>query len=408
VIVSVSSWVFYTAQTWSFLASSGTAAAVAYLPIVLVIPVPIALVIGGILTDRRGPKATLVFAQGANATTMAAIALLDATHQLTFLATLGTGFLLGIFAGLGNVPGQALLVRIVDRRMVAKAFALSLVTTGIGRLLGGPIGGTVVATYGAVPAFVLAALGMIVATLIFLSLPRAEPLETAGPKISRQDLVDAYGWVRRTPTALAVIAVNATMAAVIYPYTAIVPVIARDLLAGGAGELGLLISAGGVGAIVSGFLLAPLGRRLGQGALFLAGVTVAGAGIVALGLSGSVLVSSVVAAVIGGASIGASVTSGMLLQTMSPPRTRGRVLALDSVLWNLVNPVSLLVIGLAVAQVGAGPVLVGMGLLAAVAVGAIGLGHRPVVHLDVDPEGEVTARQRAGVPAVPSEVPGAG
>ena len=27
VIVSVSSWVFYTAQTWSFLASSGTAAA---------------------------------------------------------------------------------------------------------------------------------------------------------------------------------------------------------------------------------------------------------------------------------------------------------------------------------------------------------------------------------------------
>jgi MFS family permease len=198
------------------------------------------------------------------------------------------------------------------------------------------------------------------------------------------------------------------MAAVIDPDTAIVPVIARDLLQGGAGELGLLISAGGVGAIVSGFFLAPLGRRLGQGALFLAGVTVAGAGIVALGLSGSVLVSSVVAAVIGGASIGASVTSGMLLQTMSPPRLRGRVLALDSVLWNLVNPVSLLVIGLAVAQVGAGPVLVGMGLLAAVAVGAIGLGHRPVVHLDVDPEGEVTARQRAGVEAVPSEAPGAG
>src|SRR5260221_12980818 len=144
VIGSICSWIFYTAQAWNFLESNGTAAAVAYLPIVLVIPVPVALVIGGVFTDRRGPKATLVLAQGAMATTMAAIAVLGATGQLTFVPTLASGFLLGIFAGLGSVPGQAIVIRIVDRKAIAKAFALSLVTTGIGRLVGGPIGGIVV------------------------------------------------------------------------------------------------------------------------------------------------------------------------------------------------------------------------------------------------------------------------
>ena len=393
VITSVCSWIFYTAQTWNFLEASGTAAAVAYLPIVLVIPVPIALVIGGVLTDRRGPKQTLVLAQGATAATMALIALLAAIGQLTFLATILTGFLLGICAGLGSVPGQAILVRIVDRRVIAKAFALSLVATGIGRLVGGPVGGGLVEAYGALPAFAVASIGIVVATLIFLTLPHAEPLETSGPRISRRDLVDAFGWVRRTPTALAIIAADATMAAVIYPYTAIVPVIARDLLGGGAAQMGILVSAGGVGAIVGGVVLAPLGRRLGQGRLFLVGVVVAGAGVAALGLSHSALASAAVAALIGGASIGASVTSGLLLQTMSPPRLRGRVLALDSVLWNLVNPVSLLVLGLAVAQIGAGPVLLAMGVLTASAIATIVLAQRPLLHLDMDARGEVTAER---------------
>ena len=393
VIVSICSWIFYTAQTWNFLEASGTAAAVAYLPIVLVIPVPIALVVGGVLTDRQGPKRTLVFAQGATAATMLFIAAIAALGQLSFLPTLATGFLLGICAGLGSVPGQALLVRIVDRRVIAKAFALSLVATGIGRLVGGPVGGFVVQTSGAVPAFLIAASGIVVATLIFRTLPHAAPLETSGPRISRRDLVDAFAWVRRTPAAMAIIAVDATMAAVIYPYTAIVPVIARDLLGGGAAQMGILVSAGGVGAITGGIILAPLGRRLGQGRLFLVGVVVAGAGVAGLGLSNSAVASAFVAALIGGASIGASVTSGLLLQTMSPPRLRGRVLALDSVLWNLVNPVSLLVLGLAVSEAGAGPVLLAMGALAASAVGAIALAHRPVLHLDIDASGNVTTRR---------------
>ena len=140
-------------------------------------------------------------------------------------------------------------------------------------------------------------------------------------------------------------------------------------------------------------VLAPLGRRLGQGRLFLVGVVVAGAGVAALGLSHSALASAAVAALIGGASIGASVTSGLLLQTMSPPRLRGRVLALDSVLWNLVNPVSLLVLGLAVAQIGAGPVLLAMGVLTASAIATIVLAQRPLLHLDMDARGEVTAER---------------
>jgi MFS family permease len=408
IIASVSSWIFYTAQAWNFLATSGTAAAVAFLPMVLVIPVPIALLVGGVLTDRRGPNTALIAAQALTACTMAVIALLDSTGQLTFLPTLATGFVLGICSGLGSVPAQALLMRVVDPRFVARAFALSLVTTGIGRLLGGPIGGAVAVAFGVVPAFVIAASGVLVATLLFASLPKAVPLETTGgTRISRRDLADALGWVRRTPAAIALIAIDATLAGVVYPYTAIVPVIARDLLAGGAGDLGLLVAAGGVGAILGAAVLAPAARRAGQGRLALCAVVTAGVGVASLGFSHSVVLSSAVAAVIGGASIGASVTTALLVQTMTPPRLRGRVLALDSVIFNLVNPASLLVLGLSVEAFGAAPVLLTMGVLTALCVAAVALAHRPVLHLDVDASGELSAR-RIGSVAKPTRAPNAG
>jgi predicted MFS family arabinose efflux permease len=407
IIASICSWIFYTAQTWNFLESSGTAAAVAYLPLVLVVPVPLALIVGGTFTDRRGPKATLVVAQLAMALTMGCVGLLDAAGILSFWPTLFTGFLLGVCSGLSNVPGQALLLRIVDKPLLAKAFGLNLVTVGIGRFVGGPIGGAVVQSAGAMPAFAIAAAGTLLAALIYFTLPRAEPLETSGPRISRQDLSDAFGWIRRTPAAVALIAVDATMAGLVYPYTAIVPVIARDVIGGGAVVLGVLVSAGGVGAIAGGLVLAPAARRFGQGRLLLAGVTTAGCGIALLGLSGSIVASSAVAALVGGSSIGSSVTSGLLLQTMSPPRLRGRVLAFDSVVFNLVNPVAVLVLGLAVDRVGPTPVLLAMGVLTALSVTTIATAHRPVLHLDVDAGGEVASRRVRPTP-VPTEAPGTG
>lgn len=380
-------WVFYTAQTWTFLESSGTAAAVAYLPIALVIPVPIALIVGGLLTDSRGPKTILVLAQAATALTIGFIGVLDLAHQLTFVPTLATGLLMGVFGGLGSVPAQALMVRMVDRRLIASAYALSLVTVGLGRLVGGPIGGVIVQAVGSAPAFAVSAGGVLLATLLFVTLPDVEPLDAAGARISRRDLADAIGWVRYMPAAIAVIAFDAILAGLVYPYTAVVPVIARDLLGGGAADLGVLIAAGGVGVLVGGTIITPLARRLGQGRLLVAGVLAAAAGIAGLAMSGSVLTSSVLAAVAGGASNVASVTSGLLLQTMSPPRLRGRVLALDGVVANIVNPASLLGVGLLVDRIGAQVVLLAMSGLIALAVGSIVLAHRPVVGLDVDGQG---------------------
>jgi MFS family permease len=388
-------WIFYTAQTWTFLQNSGTAAAVAFLPIALVLPVPVALVIGGLLTDRRGPRSVLVIAQTATGLTVATIGVLAVSGNLTFWPTLITGALLGTFGGLGSVPGQAIMLRLVDPRQVASAYGLSLMTFGIGRLAGGPIGGIVVQSLGPGAAFGLAAAGYLVAAALFATLPRLEGLQAATAGLSRRDLVDVLRWARLAPAVLALLGMEAIAAGLIAPYTAVMPVIARDLLRGGSGELGLLIAAGGAGVVLGGLVMAPLGRRFGHGRFLVAAVALSIMGVAGLSLSSSLILSCVLAAVAGGADNASALTRGLLLQTFSPARLRGRVLALDGVVSAVANPACLLAVGLLVASHGAGPVLFGMSGLAAAGLAALVVAHRPVAGLVVAdggaPDGAVAA-----------------
>ena len=376
-------WIFGTTQSWTFLQSSGTAAAVAYLPIVLVLPVPVALVIGGILTDRRGPRTVLVFAQVATGLTIGSIGLLAATHNLTFWPTLVAGALLGTFGGLGSVPGQAIMVRLVERRLVASAYALSLMTYGIGRLIGGPLGGTIVQSVGAAPAFALSACGFLVAAAMFRTLPKVDGLQAAATGLSRQDLADAVGWARGMPNVVAIVALEAVAAGLIGPYQAVMPVIARDVLHGGPTDLGLLIAAGGVGVVLGGALMGPLGARIGHGRFLVCAVAGSICGIATLSISTSLVVSCVLVALAAGADNSSALTRGLLLQTVSPARLRGRVLALNGVVSAVASPACLLAVGLLVERFGATPIILGMASLAGSALVAVTVTHRSLLSLSV-------------------------
>src|SRR3954453_5253853 len=98
-LAGTSSWIYYTAVTWAMLQSNGAAAAVAFMPLMLVVPVPVALLVAGIMTDRRGPRHTLLLSPAAMALVIGTAGILALTNNLTFLPTLVIGFLVGIVTG---------------------------------------------------------------------------------------------------------------------------------------------------------------------------------------------------------------------------------------------------------------------------------------------------------------------
>ena len=93
-------WVYYTAMTWTVLQNAGTAAAIAILPLVYVVPVPIAIVASGFLTDRRGPRFTLALSELGLGAALLLGAGLAVAGALSFGPTLLVGALVGTSVGL--------------------------------------------------------------------------------------------------------------------------------------------------------------------------------------------------------------------------------------------------------------------------------------------------------------------
>ena len=394
-LTNTSSWIYYTAVTWTVLQRNGAAAAVGFLPLMLVIPVPVSLLLAGRLTDRRGPRHILLLSQIAMSAVVGIAGVLALTGNLGFVSSLLIGLLVGVITGFETVPSQALILRLVERRDAADAYGTSLLTVGLARIAGGPVGGLLVAAGGPGPAFLTAACGTVAAFWLFRALPRTEGLATGGARSTILDIGRAVRWASKARAAILMIVADALLAAFVFPYIAVLSVVARDVLHGSAGDLGLLIAAGGVGVLIGAFTVQAVGRRVGQGRLLVGAVIASAVGVAGLGLSSVLLLSAVLAGLVAAATNAFGVTEGLLLQTMTPPPIRGRVLALDGVASNIANPLGILAVGLLVAAYGAPVVMVGMAFVALSGVLAILAVRRPVVLLDLDDDGLLVNSRRA-------------
>ena len=114
----------------------------------------------------------------------------------------------------------------------------------------------------------------------------------------------------------------------IVPFTTLLPVFARDILQVGAPGQGLLLTAMGLGAVVSAVLIASAGDRLPRGMLMLVGVTLYGFIIVMFAASHWFWLSMVLMVIVGLCHVHCHALVQTIIQSYSPSEFRGRTMAI--------------------------------------------------------------------------------
>ncbi|MBM7784330.1 MFS transporter [Tenggerimyces flavus] len=271
------------------LTGSTTATAVA----VLAETVPV-LVLGpfaGVLADRWDHRTTMVVVDLVRAAAVLAILCVrDAsTVWVVFVAMTAEST-----AGLLFAPAQAALVpRLVGRGpRLDSANAVSSVTGGVIRLVGGPLGGAAYALWG-IEAVVLAdAASYVVSAMLLVFLPRSRAVRgRATVRLLIDELVDGLRAVVRSRllrglaiTSVVFFAANGAATTVLAPLVA-------ERLDGGAGTLGLLMAALGIGYLLGGMLSAKVSA--------VGSLTIATCGFLLLALASHPIIGAVACAVIG-------------------------------------------------------------------------------------------------------------
>jgi MFS family permease len=393
-LAAVALWVFQPALEWIVLTRTGLAGAVGLLQTVLIVAVALATLPSGILTERFGPRRMLAVALGGIGVMVAVVALFAATNRLTFEAALVLTFILGIFDGLYGVPATLLLGQVVEPRYLGSAIGLSFLTSGVGRLIGGPVGGTTLQLFGPLEAFLPAAIGLGVAALVILTTPLLKRDERRERGAAMSDLAEASRWLWRHPAAFWVTVLGTVSALSVFCYSALLPAFTRDNLHADAATLGLLAGAGGVGVILGAILMEGMGRRLGRGRQLVVTFLACGATLAGLAMSEVLPVALVLAALLTVFAIGFGGTAQLIVQTMPPPRMRARVVAVYTFAYYCVLPIGTALAGGLADLFGVRAVMLGMAVLTVAATAFVLLVFRPLLSIDLDAAGEIAVGGR--------------
>jgi len=291
------------------------------LPIVL-----IALPAGAIadMYDRRKAAivALLIAASGA-----ALLLAFTFAERLSPPVLLAGCFIVGCGSALFSPAWQASVTEQVGREAMPAAVARYGVSANLARSVGPAVGGIIVATVGAAAAFTVNVLlyGPIIVALLMwrrVHVPPRLPPEGIGHAIRSGLRYVGYSPPIRRVLARALLA--SVGAAGIY---AMAPLVASELLHGGASVYGALLGSFGAGAVSAILIVGPLRDRLSaQQAMACCGVAT-GSAIVAMALSPLLVLTAAAMFVAGGSWMVCMAVSNVAVQLSAPRWVAGRALA---------------------------------------------------------------------------------
>jgi MFS family permease len=137
------------------------------------------------------------------------------------------------------------------------------------------------------------------------------------------------------------------------PYVVLMPIFARDILHGGPHTLGFLMSAAGIGALISASYLASRKSVIGLGRVIVFGSTMFGCGLIFFALSRYMLLSLAFMLLTGFGMMTVLTSCNTILQTIVEEDKRGRVMSFYTMAFMGMVPFGSLMGGSLATQIGA-------------------------------------------------------
>jgi MFS family permease len=238
-------------------------------------------------------------------------------------------FLIGA-AGALTVPAwQAVVPRLVPREDLPSGIAANSVGVNISRALGPAVGGVTISAIGIVAPFWINAISNlgIVGALLWWREAKGPgtllPAERFG-----QAILSGLRYARHSMHLRATMVRAAGFFLFASAYWALLPLVARQQIAGGPGLYGVLLGVIGVGAVGGAFFLPWLKPKLGPDRLMALGALGQALAMVLYGLAREPATALVASLIAGASWIGALATLTVSAQVALPDWVRGRGLAL--------------------------------------------------------------------------------
>jgi MFS family permease len=310
---------------------AGTPDQVAMVQTATYLPILLLALLAGTLADLWDRRRVLLLAQFWMVAISVGLAWLSGLNLVTPVILLIFTFLIGVGTALTGPAWQASVREIVPQGELAAAVTLNAIAMNFARAVAPAVGGALVAAAGVGAAFYFNAACTLVLAGALLWWPHHVPSDDLPRERVGSAIVTGLRYVTEVGGLRAILARGMVFGLAASAALALLPLVARDRLAGGPLVYGLLLGAFGLGALAGAFAVHSLRRRYGAERVLTGLAGVFGGALLVLGLMPSSLPPVTVALALAGAAwLGSFATFNIAVQMTTAFWVQARVLALLS------------------------------------------------------------------------------
>src|SRR5580693_5094931 len=312
---------------WSMTKISSSTSMVVLVQTSLMLPVALVSTPAGAIADmfdRRIVGLVALSIALAGSISLSALAWLGVMTPALLLVSC---FIIGSGMALFGPAWQASVSEQVPAEALPSAVALNGISYNIARSFGPAIGGVIVASAGAVAAFITNALLYLPLLIVLFFWRRLKEPSRLPPERLARAVVSGVRYIVHSPPIRIVLGRTLVTGIAGGSVSALMPIVARDLLHGGAQTYGIMLGAFGMGAVIGALNIAEVRRRMtGEVAVRTCALSM-GAAVAAVALSREPVLTAAALVVAGAVWMLAIALFNIGVQLSAPRWVAGRSLA---------------------------------------------------------------------------------
>ena len=352
----VGTWMQTVAQAWLMHRLTASPLMLGLLGFAQFLPVLLLSLWAGVIVDSISKRKLLLFTQFAFLLQATVLATVVSTHVVTPAMVLVLAFIFGTINALDLPARQSFVVELAGKEDLSNAIALNSAAFNTARILGPAVAGVLLATIGEAGCFWVNAISYVA---VIWSLWRMDlvsrPAIPFDARHAVQTMLAGIRYARSVRPLRNLLTLLGLTAGLGFQYMILLPVYVRDILKADARSYGLLVSAFGLGSLLSAVWMTRQQDRWALRRNLFVGLLAGAIGLGTFAWSRALPLSLAMGFLAGMGLILFVATTNTLIQLSTDDQYRGRIMGLYTLMFVGTSPIGSLISG-AIAQRFGAPV----------------------------------------------------
>ena len=329
VVSNVGGWMYSASSSWLMTSLDAKPLTVSLVQAANALPMFLFAVPAGALADIIDRRRFIIVLEILITIVSAIFAALVSADLVSPATLLLFTFLISLFGALEAPAWQSIVPQLVSKQDLAPAIAANSVGINISRAIGPAVGGVIIIGFGIAAPFWLNAISNlgVIGVLLWWRSPQTH-MDNMPAERFTSAIRAGFRYARHNRSLRATLARAVGFFLFASAYWALLPLVARDQIAGGPELYGALLGAIGVGAVGGAFVLPWLKAKIGANMLVAAGEVGTAVALALFGLAREPILALSASFIAGASWIAVLASLNVAAQFALPDWVRGRGLAM--------------------------------------------------------------------------------